>query len=406
MKSGSSLLEYAAKRARLAGKAILDDGNPWFVPLDALQSTVAAQGRSLISFANYDYLGLAGHEKIALAASEAVERFGTGALGSRLVGGERLMHTDLEKDLADFVGAEACLTLVSGYLTNLSLLPHLLGSKDLLVIDELCHNSILTAAGGTKADVLMFKHNDLDHLEILLRQHRGDHRNCLLVVEGLYSMDGDIPDLPRLLEIKDRHHCWLLVDEAHSVGVLGDGGRGLSEHFREDPSRIDLIVGTLSKAMVSCGGFLCARQEVIDWLRFTLPGFVYSVGVSPVIAASAHAALKLMRAQPQRTARLRVISELFLQKAKSAGLNVGTALGRGVVPIMFEDLRSTMIASQSLLAHDIFAPPIVHVGVPKDAPRIRFFLSAAHEGHHVEAAIAVLKQHFAAHRSEQMRVAV
>lgn len=392
MHSGLSLTEYAAKRSRIAGRAILDEiHNPWFIPVDQLRSKVESHGGSLISFANYDYLGLAGHESITQAASEALEKYGTGALGSRLVGGERTIHSAFEDDVASFVGTEACLALVSGYLTNVSIISHLLGSKDLLLIDELCHNSIVTGAKGTKANLLTFRHNDLDHLNHLLETHRGEYRSCLIVVEGLYSMDGDLPDLPRLLEIKERHGSWLLIDEAHSIGVLGDRGRGLSEHFGEDPGRIDLIVGTLSKAFVSCGGFVCGRKEVMDWLRFTLPGFVYSVGLSPVITAAAHAALNLVIAQPQRTARLRLISELFLQKAQAAGLDTGSAVGRGVVSIIFPDLFSTMLASEALLKANIFAPPIVHVGVPKDAPRIRFFLSARHEAHHLDEAISVLR---------------
>jgi len=272
----------------------------------------------------------------------------------------------------------------------LSIISHLLGARDLLLIDELCHNSIVAGTKATKATVLSFRHNDLDHLAQLLAEHRGTHRNCLIVVEGLYSMDGDIPDLPKILALKDAHSSWLLVDEAHSIGVLGDRGRGISEHYGEDPARIDLIVGTLSKAFVSCGGFICARQAIIDWLRFTLGGFVYSVGLSPVVTAAAHAALRIVAAQPQRAAKLRLISELFLKKARGAGLNTGDAIGRAVVPVMFEDLMSTMAASQALMAANVYAPPIVHVGVPKDAPRIRFFLSATHEAHHLDVAINAL----------------
>jgi 8-amino-7-oxononanoate synthase len=386
-----SLLAYSQKRFRLAGKAILEEHNPWFMPLDGLRAQIEARGESLISFANYDYLGLAGHEAVKNAAHDAIDRHNLGALGSRLVGGERLIHTEFEKAIAEFVGAEACMTLVSGYLTNSTLISHLLGNKDLLIIDELCHSSIMSGAKGAHAVMMTFEHNDLDQLEHLLKTHRTSYRNCLIVVEGLYSMDGDLPDLPKLLSLKDQYQAWLLVDEAHSFGVLGDRGRGIAEHFGEDPNRIDLIVGTLSKALVSCGGFLCARKEIIDWLRFTLSGFVYSVGLSPVITAAAHEALRLIASQPQRTARLRLVSELFLRKARSAHLNTGTAIGRGIVPIMFPDIHSTLRASAALLDANIFAPPIVHVGVPKNAPRIRFFLSAAHEAQHLDQAISVLR---------------
>jgi 8-amino-7-oxononanoate synthase len=395
-----TLFEYAANRFRLAGKAILDGGHPWFVPIDRLKADVEARGGTLVSFANYDYLGLAGHEKIQSAAHNVLDQLGPGALGSRLVGGERSLHGDFEKSMAEFLGTEACLTLVSGYLTNISIISHLLGNRDLLIIDELCHNSIYCGAKSTKAELLTFAHNDLEHLDHLLKTHRAAHRNCMVVVEGLYSMDGDLPDLPGLIELKQRHQCWLLVDEAHSIGVLGERGRGVSEHFGTDPNDIDLIVGTLSKTFVSCGGFLCARQEIIDWLRFTLSGFVYSVGQSPVITASAQAALELIIAEPQRIARLRRNSEYFLRGARAAGFNTAHAVGRGVVPVLFGDMHETMAQSVRLLESNIYAPPIVHVGVPKDAPRIRFFISARHEFAEIDTAIDAMSEQAAVEMAE------
>ncbi|HET9903076.1 MAG TPA: aminotransferase class I/II-fold pyridoxal phosphate-dependent enzyme [Xanthobacteraceae bacterium] len=405
MTTRPTLLEYAANRFRLAGKSILDGGHPWFMPLDRLKTEIEANGGSFVSFANYDYLGLAGHKAIHAAAARALDELGTGALGSRLVGGERMLHAEFESAMAKFLGADACLTLVSGYLTNITIISHLLGPRDLLIMDELCHNSIHCGAKSTKAELLTFRHNDLEHLDELLKTHRSAHRNCLIVVEGLYSMDGDLPDLPGLVALKHRHQCWLLVDEAHSIGVLGERGRGISEHFGVDPNEIDLIVGTLSKAFVSCGGFLCARQEIIDWLRFTLAGFVYSVGQSPIITASAHAALELLIAEPERIAKLRRNSEYFLKRAKAAGLNTEGAVGRGVVPVMFTDMHETMRQSVRLLEANIYAPPIVHVGVPKDAPRIRFFLSARHEPEEIDIAIDVMTDRHRAEPRPRMRAA-
>jgi 8-amino-7-oxononanoate synthase len=399
MGANPSLVEAVARRARLAGFAILDRGNPWFIALDELRAEIEAGGGTLTSFANYDYLGIAGHPAVHQAANEALARFGTGVLGSRLVGGERTIHSDLEHALARFMGAEAALTLVSGYLTNTTIIPHLVGSRDLLIMDELCHNSILAGARGARAEVVTFRHNDLDHLQSILKTKRTQARACMIVVEGLYSMDGDIPDLPRLLNLKDAYDAWLFIDEAHSLGVLGATGRGISEHFGEDPSRIDLIIGTLSKALASCGGFVCARKEVIEYLKFTLAGFVYSVGLSPVITAAAHAGLDLIASEPGRVAAARRAAEQFLDKTRQSGLQTGTAIGRGIVPIMFADLDQTMRASQALLRANIYAPPIVHVGVPKDQPRIRFFLSAKHDGHPaIDTAVAVLAREAGAAR--------
>lgn len=389
-----SLAAFADRRIRLAGAALLEGGNPWFSPLDGLQAEAARRGNALVSFANYDYLGLANHPGINASAHAGIDRLGVGALGSRLVGGERLIHSQFERDLAAFIGVEAVLTLVSGYLTNLSTISHLMGRRDLIVYDELSHNSIISGISGSRATSVEFRHNDLDHLDSVLREQRGNYRNCLIVAEGLYSMDGDIPDLPGLLAAKDRHKSWLLVDEAHSIGGLGDTGRGISEHFGEDPKRIDLMIGTLSKTFASCGGFIGAQSSVLDFLRFTLPGFVYSVGMPPVIAAAASAALSVMEAEPQRAAALRFNAEHFLMRAQEAGLNTGPAIGRAIIPIMFPDIQSTLRCAEFLLQHDIYAPPIVQMGVPKSLPRIRFFISAAHRPADIDRTIGLIERFF------------
>ncbi len=390
-----SLAAFAHRRSRLVGAAILEDGNPWFSPLDELQAEAARRGKTLVSFANYDYLGLANHPSINVAAHAGLDRLGVGALGSRLVGGERLIHSQFERSLAEFIGADAALTLVSGYLTNLSTIAHLMGRRDLIVYDELSHNSILSGISGSRATSVEFRHNDLDHLDVLLRDQRASHRNCLIVAEGLYSMDGDIPDLPGLLAAKDRHKSWLLVDEAHSIGGLGETGRGISEHSGEDPKRIDLLIGTLSKTFASCGGFICAQSSVLDFMRFTLPGFVYSVGMPPVIASAAYAALEIIKAEPQRAAALRSNAEHFLMRAQEAGLNTGPAIGRAIIPIMFPDIHSTLRCADLLLQNDVYAPPIVQVGVPKALPRIRFFISAAHKVEDIDRTISLIEQFFA-----------
>jgi 8-amino-7-oxononanoate synthase len=410
MRSGQTFEDYIHRRFQLSGEAILGMGNPWFVALDELRAKTEATGGKLTSFANYDYLSLAGHPAVTRAAADALSRFGTGVLGSRLVGGERTIHGEFERDLAKFMGTEAALTLVSGSLTNTSIIPHLIGTRDLLIVDEFCHNSIFAGAHAVRSRILQFRHNDFVHLESLLQENRQQVRNCLIVVEGLYSMDGDIPDLPRLLQLKEAYSTWLLVDEAHSFGVLGATGRGISEHFGEDPTRIDLIIGSLSKALVSCGGFICARKEVIEFMKFTLGGFVYSVGISPVAAGAAHSALGILISEPQRVKAVRTAAKRFLTKSREAGLNTGTAAGYGIVPVVFQSFQETMDASEALLRSNIFAPPIVHVGVPKDLPRIRFFLSTNHcDDPAIEEAVEILSQKnkkMPAHRSFMSSTAV
>lgn len=378
------------RRFRLAGKSIIEKGHPYFVPVDSQQLQCERSQVPYTSFAHYDYLGLSKHPEVISATVDAVKRFGSGVGASRLVGGERSTHRAFEDDLADFLGFGGSLTLVSGYLANVSLISHLMGPRDLVMVDELAHNSIFVGAKSGRFDHILFDHNDLDDLERKLADVRGKYRHVLIIVEGLYSMDGDVPDLPRLVSIKNEHDAWLLVDEAHSFGVLGATGRGLCEHWGVDPSNIELAVGTLSKSFVSSGGFVCASSNVIEWLRFTLPGFVYSVGLSPATLASAHAALSYLRANPERVSMLARKSEYFVKRAREAGIDAGSSIGRGVVPILFETPEQTMVVSQALMAAGVYAPPIVQIGVPKDQPRIRFFISAAHDEVDIDRTIDII----------------
>jgi 8-amino-7-oxononanoate synthase len=402
----NSLAQYATKRFRLAGKAYLESGDPFFAPTDTLRREAEAKGQRFVSFANYDYLGLSTHPVIKSNAAAALDTFGVGALASRLVGGERSTHRNLEVALAKFVGTDAALTLVSGYLTNVTTISHILGSRDALFIDELSHNSILSGAKSAVAETIVFRHNDLDHLDFLLRERRENFRNVLIVAEGIYSMDGDVADLVRLVKIKEQRNAWLLIDEAHSIGVLGSEGRGLCEYAGVDPQQVDLIIGTLSKTLASCGGFVAGKAPVIDWLRYTLPGFVYSVGLSPVISAAAETALQLMQHETWRLRRLRENAELFMDLAHEAGLDTGPAIGRGVVPILFSDSLETLAASRLLLSHNYYVPPIIQIGVPKDQPRLRFFLSAMHTEAEIRGVIDLLAKRKSEHAAPARALSV
>ncbi|MGB5086087.1 MAG: aminotransferase class I/II-fold pyridoxal phosphate-dependent enzyme [Methylocystis silviterrae] len=392
MTKHKSLEDYAARRFRFAGNALLEFSDPFFAQIDRLRAEFEAQGKHFVSFANYDYLGLANHPRIREEAKREIDDLGIGALASRLVGGERTTHKPFEAEIAEFLGMESALTLVSGYLSNVTTIAWLMsGKRDAIFIDELAHNSIVAGADGAPAQVVKFRHNDLDHLEHLLARRREEYRNVLIVVEGVYSMDGDTADLPRLLAIKEKFQVWLLVDEAHSLGVLGATGRGLAEHQGVDPARIDLIVGTMSKTLASCGGYVCGKKQVIDWFRYTLPGFVYSVGLSPVILAAARTALRLMQEETWRIAKLADNAELFRTVAHEAGFSTGPAIGRGVVPILFSSDVETMWASQHLLENGYYVPPVVRIGVPKDGPRLRFFFSASHSEAEIRGVIQTLR---------------
>lgn len=396
-----SFKEVIARRAERGLKRALDGMSyddvirtgimdVFFQPVDTLADQVAARDVPYVSFGHYDYLGLAHHPQVIEAGVDALRRFGSGAGASRLVGGERSIHQEFEQSMASFLGVGGTLAMISGYLTNLTLIPHLLTAKDLLILDDLAHNSIASAARVGGYTCRTFAHNDCDALERILVSERAKYRNVLIVTEGMFSMDGDIPDLPRLVALKDAHNAWLMLDEAHSYGVLGALGRGITEHFGVDPARVDISVGTLSKSFTASGGFVAATRPVIDWLRFTLPGFVFSVGLSPVTVATAHAALNVLQAEPERLQRLSENSLYFLTKARSAGLNTGPAIGMAVVPLLFDSTDQTMRVSQRLGQAGIYAPPVAQVGVPTDKPRVRFFISASNTPEQIDATIEVI----------------
>jgi 7-keto-8-aminopelargonate synthetase-like enzyme len=275
-------------------------------------------------------------------------------------------------------------------MTNVSLVGHLLTKNDLVLVDELSHNSIIVGTDVSRARVIRFAHNDLEHLDSILRKVRHQANRVLIIVEGLYSMDGDVADLPRLLEIRDRYQAWLMVDEAHSLGVLGAAGRGLAEHFAIDSKQIDIIVGTMSKTFAACGGFIAGRKSMIDWLRFTLPAFVFSVGMSPALAAAVRSGIGILKAEPWRVARLQENSRQFLEEAKQRGLDTGPAIGAGVISILFSGHHECMFAAQRLLEAGYFAPPIVQIAVPKDKPRIRFFISSNHTDRQISGVVEAL----------------
>ncbi|MGB3877097.1 MAG: aminotransferase class I/II-fold pyridoxal phosphate-dependent enzyme [Shinella zoogloeoides] len=397
MNDSNTLEDYVLRRADMATRAIpgimnlLLAKNPWFVAVDALKTSTNEAGGAFASFAHYDYLSLSAHPRVIEAGQDALLRYGAGAGASRLVGGERTVHRQLEREMASFLGQQAALCLPAGYLVSMTLIPHLMTSNDLIVIDSLSHNSIVNGCKASRAKMLTFRHGDLDHLEEILKRERSRFRACLIVVEGLYSMDGDIVDLPRVIELKKRWNSWLMVDEAHSIGVLGKTGRGICEHFDIAPGEVDIVLGTLSKSFVSMGGFLGGRRILIEWLKLTLPGFVFSAGLSPVLTATALAALRVLRDEPERVERLTVISRYFLDVAQAAGIATGPAIGKGIVPLLFDRQETTLAVSQRLAEAGIYVPPVIRVGVPTDAPRIRFFLSADTSRPLVERTFGVLK---------------
>ncbi|MEO8421886.1 MAG: aminotransferase class I/II-fold pyridoxal phosphate-dependent enzyme [Hyphomicrobium sp.] len=346
-------------------------------------------GREYINFASYDYLGLNGHPVVVAAAKAAIDEHGTSVSASRIVAGERPLHRQLEAALADLYETETAVAFVSGHATNVSAISTLLDSDDLILYDELAHNSLLTGIKLSNAKAFAFRHNDLEHLERLLRTHRRASRNALVVVEGLYSMDGDVADLPKLVELKERYGAWLMVDEAHALGVLGAQGKGLAEHYGIDSKRVDIWMGTLSKALAGCGGYICGSHALVEALKFRASGQVYSVGMSPPVAAAALAALQLMKAEPERVKRVRANGDAFLHAAKARGLDTVTSQGFAIVPIMVGDIIKAGRMTDRMLARGINVLPIIYPAVPLKAARLRFFITSSHTPEQIESTVAI-----------------
>ncbi len=344
-------------------------------------------GRELLNFSSYDYLGLNGHPDVITAAKAAIDRYGISASGSRHVSGERPVHRSLERALADHYGVDDSVTFVSGYATNLGVVGHLVGPKDLVIYDAAIHNSVVMGGVLSGAMRRSFAHNDLDNLEEVLGSTRGTYERALIVVEGLYSMDGDYPDLPRLIEIKKRHAAWLMIDEAHSIGVLGARGYGIFEHFSVDPKEVDIWMGTLSKTFAGCGGYIAGSAQLIEYLKLTTGAFVYSVAMPPVVAAASLAALEVMYREPERVTRLRHNGIMFRELAKRHGLDTGAGVGTAICPIIIGDSIPAALLSQKLLERGVNVLPVLYPAVAPNAARLRFFLTAMHTEKDIELGV-------------------
>lgn len=359
--------------------AKLGVANPYFKIHEGMAgATTTIGGRELINFSSYNYLGFAGDPRVNTAAKEAIDQYGTSASASRLVSGERPIQNELEQALAKNYGVESALVFVSGHATNVTTIGYLFGQKDLIIHDSLIHNSALEGARLSGATRRSFPHNDLVALEKMLKEIRFQFERVLIVVEGIYSMDGDTCDLPALIEIKRRYQAFLMVDEAHSLGVLGATGRGSHEHFSVSGKDVDIWMGTLSKTLASSGGYIAGSKALIEILKYGAPGFVYSVGISPVLAASALRALELMQEEPIRVSQLRSQALLFKQSCIDLKINTGLSQGFDIIPaIIGSSLKATKV-SNALFELGINVQPIIYPAVEERAARLRFFISSEH----------------------------
>lgn len=387
---------YQQLQVMLQSASRMGLANPFFKLHENLaeaQTTIGDQ--RYINYASYNYLGYSGHPLVAQAAKDAIDRCGTSVSASRAVSGERPLHRELEQELARVYDVEDAVTFVSGHATNVTSIGYLFGPRDLIVHDELIHNSVLQGIQLSGARRLSFAHNDWQALDRLLGEQRQHFERVLVVLEGIYSMDGDYPDLPRFVELRQRHRVFLMVDEAHSLGVMGATGKGIREHFGLAGSDVDIWMGTLSKTLSSCGGYIAGQKALVENLRFLAPGFLYSVGMPPPVAAAALAALRCMLQEPQRVATLQARGEQFLRLAREAGLDVATSTGLAVIPVITGSSLKATLLSGALFRRGINAQPILYPAVPEKSARVRFFVSCLHSEAQIAETVAIVAQELA-----------
>ncbi|MEO1324874.1 MAG: pyridoxal phosphate-dependent aminotransferase family protein, partial [Pseudomonadota bacterium] len=390
-KPGPKITDLEAyKRISLVRSAGMAMGieSPLFRQIDAQSGTeVVIDGRTVVNFASYDYLSLNQDQDLRNTVQKAVAQWGVSATASRLVGGNHEYHAQLERKVVELTGAEDAVALISGYLTNCTAIRTLVEAGDLVLVDARAHNSIYEGIRVSGADHVSFPHNDWNWVDDYLASNRARFRNVLIAIEGLYSMDGDTPDLARYVDIKKRHGTWLLVDEAHSIGVLGKTGRGLCEEQGIARVDVDVTIGTLSKAFCSSGGFIAGSRELVDLIRYGAPGFVYSVGLSAPVAAAASHAIDRLLAEPTRVDQLKELSIHFRRTANGLGLDSGGPVDFAIQPIMIGDSVRATSVSNALLLEGFNVLPIIAPAVPDKSARLRFFLNFAHSKPEIETVL-------------------
>jgi len=394
---GFAFPECVALEERLAGLEAAGLENPFLRANEEVRGrTARVGGREVVSFTSFDYLGLAGHPDVTRAAKDAIDRFGCSASASRMVGGNNTILDELDRELARFLGTERAVVFPCGYGTNASVFNHLFGAGDLILYDELAHNSIMQGAGASKSGKRSFRHNDHVQLDGLLRDLRSQYKRVVVAIEGVYSMDGDYPDLPKFIEVKKRHNALLYVDEAHSLGTMGPEGRGICDFFGCDPADGDLWMGTISKALGAGGGYLAGGERLIRYLGYTTPAFVFSTACSPPNAAAALEGLRVIQREPWRVTRLRERSELFLKLAADCDLDTGESSDTPVIPVIVGSSSRAILVSQMLLERGINARPILYPAVRETAARVRFFITSEHSEEQIAQAVEAVAEVMAA----------
>ena len=352
-------------------------------------SRVIVNGREMGMYASYSYLGLIGHPRVNKAAKDAIDKYGTGTHGVRTLAGTLEVHTELEETIADFRNAEAAITYSSGYVTNLTVISTLMGREDWVISDKLNHASIVDGCLMSGSKFVRFQHNDMGHLEKRLQEAPSTAAK-LVVADSVFSMDGDIIDFPRLVELCQKYDAWLMIDEAHSLGVLGETGCGIEEHF-DMPGTVDIKMGTLSKTIPSVGGYVAGSQDMITYLRHASRAYIFSAALPPAQAAAANEAFKVMIDEPWRVEKLRANAEQFINGLQGYGFDT-LQTETAIVPVVCGKDEVAFELTRHAQQKDVFVLPVVSPAVPEKLARLRATVTAAHEPEDIDYAMSVVAE--------------
>lgn len=379
------ILEEKLSKYDAPQKAMAAGIYPYFREIESDQDTVVKiNGKDVLMFGSNSYLGLTNHPKIKEAAKKAIDKYGTGCAGSRFLNGTLDIHIELEERLAKLVGKEGALCYSTGFQVNLGVVSVLTGRKDHVLLDELDHASIIEGSRLTFSKVLKFKHNDMKSLESKLKFCSPDSLK-LIVVDGIFSMEGDIIKLPELVKLAEKYSATIMVDDAHSLGILGKNGAGTADHFGLT-DKVDLIMGTFSKSLASLGGFIAADKHTINFIKHNSRSLIFSASMTPASAASVLAAIDIMVSEPERIAHLWEITRFAQDGFKAAGFDIGKS-ETPIIPLFIRDDIKALILTQKLLKEGVFVNPVVSPAVPKEDCLIRYSLMATHTRSQVETSI-------------------
>lgn len=365
---------------------------PYFRAIESEQDTeVIMRGKRVLMFGSNSYLGLTNHPKIKEASIEAIKKYGTGCAGSPFLNGTLDIHIELEEKLADFVGKEKAIVYSTGFHTNIGVIPTIMGRGDYIIGDELNHASIVEGRRLSFATYMKYKHNDMESLEAVLKKIPYESIK-LIVMDGVFSMEGDVAKLPVIVELAEKYNASVYVDEAHSLGVFGEGGRGICNHFGLT-DRVDLIMGTFSKSLATIGGFIATDADTINFLKHHSRSYIFSASISPAATASVIAALDVIKQEPERIKNLWDITNYSLDAFRSRGFEIGPT-ETPIIPLYIRDNDKTFIITQELYEQGIFVNPVIPPACAPDATLIRFSLMATHTKAQIDEAVDKLTKTF------------